>query len=208
MDSTTDHFTAWTPATVSAFQTSQVLTTAVMLARAGIPVFPCAAGGKQPLTTHGFQDASSDPAELTAWWRRWPDANLGLPTGRPSGVDVVDIDVHPAGSGFAAFERACAGGYANGWAWLVRTPSGGVHAIVSRELLWIAGVARVREAKTSLSEALQELRERGLIAFGGRDRKLLNDGGRPPSAWTVAVIEVTRVDRGRSASEQLTSWHG
>src|SRR5918994_398405 len=124
MDSTTDHFTAWTPATVSALQTSQVLTTAAMLARAGIPVFPCAAGGKQPLTTHGFQDASSDPAQVTAWWRRWPDANLGMPTGRPSGVDVVDIDVHPAGSGFAAFERARAFGYVDGWAWLVRTASG------------------------------------------------------------------------------------
>jgi hypothetical protein len=132
MDSTTDHFTARIPATVSAFQTSQVLTTAVMLARAGIPVFPCAAGGKQPLTTHGFQDASSDAAQVTAWWRRWPDANLGMPTGRPSGVDVVDIDVHPAGSGFAAFERARAGGYVDGWAWLVRTPSGGVHAYFLR----------------------------------------------------------------------------
>jgi hypothetical protein len=132
MDSTTDHFTAWTPATVSAFQTSQVLTTAVMLARAGIPVFPCAAGGKQPLTAHGFQDASSDPAQVTLWWRRWPDANLGMPTGRPSGLDVVDIDVHPAGSGFAAFERARAGGYVDGWARLVRTPSGGVHAYFLR----------------------------------------------------------------------------
>ena len=34
MDSTTNHFTAWTPATVSAFQTSQVLTTGGLSAAA------------------------------------------------------------------------------------------------------------------------------------------------------------------------------
>ena len=83
---------------------------ALHYAELGYPVFPCAPGDKVPLTAHGFQDASSDPALVTAWWRRWPDANLGMPTGRPSGVDVVDVDVHPVGSGFAAFERARACG--------------------------------------------------------------------------------------------------
>ena len=34
----------------------------------------------------------------------------------------------PAGSGFAAFERARAEGFGDAWAWLVRTPSGGLHA--------------------------------------------------------------------------------
>ena len=48
------------------------------------------------------------------------------------GVDVVDIDVHAGGNGFAAFERARSAGLADGWAWLVRTPSGGVHAYYLR----------------------------------------------------------------------------
>jgi hypothetical protein len=30
---------------------------------------------------HGLKDASSDPAQLTGWWRRWPQANIGLVTG-------------------------------------------------------------------------------------------------------------------------------
>jgi len=47
-------------------------------------------------------------------------------------VDVVDVDVHTTGSGFAAFERARSAGLAEGWAWLVRTPSGGVHAYYLR----------------------------------------------------------------------------
>ncbi len=107
----------------------------MMLATRDIPVFPCTPGGKQPLTTHGFHEASADLATVRNWWQRWPDANIGIPTGTPSGVDVVDIDVHAGGNGFTAFERARSAGHADGWAWLVRTPSGGVHAYYLRGLV-------------------------------------------------------------------------
>lgn len=105
---------------------------AITLARAGVPVFPCVAGGKQPLTRHGFHDASADLTRVTAWWRRWPAANLAVPTGAISGVDVVDVDVHSGGNGFDAFEQARSAGLVDGWAWLVRTPSGGIHAYFPR----------------------------------------------------------------------------
>ncbi|MDE0775233.1 MAG: bifunctional DNA primase/polymerase [Nocardioides sp.] len=93
-----------------------------------VPVFPCVPGGKRPLTAHGFQDASTDPTLIGSWWDRWPEANIGVPTGAVSGVDVVDVDVHSAGTGFAYFEEARRAGLVNGWIWLVRTPSGGAHA--------------------------------------------------------------------------------
>jgi hypothetical protein len=69
---------------------------------------------------------------VSAWWRRWPAANIGLPTGAASGADVVDVDLHTGGSGYHPFELARAAGYAEGWAWLVRTPSGGLHAYFLR----------------------------------------------------------------------------
>lgn len=94
----------------------------------GVPVFPCAQGGKQPLTPNGFHDATANPRIVHAWWQRHPEANIGLPTGRAIGVVVVDVDLHAGGSGFAGFERARAEGLAGGWGWLVRTPSGGIHA--------------------------------------------------------------------------------
>ena len=84
---------------VHAATASDLPTAAFTFAGAGIPVFPCVPGGKQPLTTRGFHDASANPAQVTAWWRHWPDASLGLPTGAASGVDVVDVDVHPDDSG-------------------------------------------------------------------------------------------------------------
>ena len=97
-------------------------------AAAGAPVFPLVPGGKRPLTEHGFHDASTDPRQIAAWWSKWPGANLGVPTGAAGGIDVVDVDVHPSGSGFSAFERARRAGLVDGWAVLVRTPSGGLHA--------------------------------------------------------------------------------
>ena len=100
---------------------------AVAYARAGLAVFPCVPGEKRPLTGHGFTDASTDPARVAAWWRRWPQANIGLATGRPGGFDVLDIDVHPGGSGFPALRRARQAGLADGWTVLVRSPAGGVH---------------------------------------------------------------------------------
>lgn len=101
---------------------------AARLAAAGVPVFPCVPGGKRPLVEHGFHEASADARQVASWWRRWPAANIGVPTGAASGVDVVDVDQKATGSGFAAFDRARHAGFVTGWAALVRTPSGGMHA--------------------------------------------------------------------------------
>lgn len=107
-------------------------TGAAAYANAGIPVFPCAPHGKNPLTRRGFRDASTDLVRVTHWWQRWPEANIGIPTGIAAGVDVLDVDVHPGGNGYGVMERARAAGFATKWAWLVRTPSGGLHAYFPR----------------------------------------------------------------------------
>ena len=41
----------------------------------------CARVGAHPLPSHGAADATTDPIRLTWWWRRFPDANVGLATG-------------------------------------------------------------------------------------------------------------------------------
>jgi hypothetical protein len=99
---------------------------ALLYARAGLAVLPCAAGRKRPLTRAGLRDASTDLSQVAAWWRRWPAANVGVVTGG-AGVDVLDIDRRADGSGFdvvAATDRA---GLSVGWVCRVATPSGGEH---------------------------------------------------------------------------------
>jgi hypothetical protein len=88
-----------------------LLDSALTYAARGWPVFPCHSvnrdvcsctdkhctrAGKHPRTLHGLKDASSDPAQIRAWWTRWKDANIGVPAGRPSGLLVVDLDSEDA----------------------------------------------------------------------------------------------------------------
>jgi Bifunctional DNA primase/polymerase, N-terminal len=100
---------------------------ALRFAAEGVPVFPCEPGGKRPLTGAGFLDATHDLERVTEWWRRSPHANIGMPTGRESGIDIVDVDVKADGSGFPTLDRAVDRGLLDGEMARVRTPSGGLH---------------------------------------------------------------------------------
>lgn len=60
--------------------------------------------GKHPRTTRGCLDATTDEATIRAWWTEWPDANIGIATGR--GLVVVDID--PKSGGDEGFEETVA----------------------------------------------------------------------------------------------------
>lgn len=51
----------------------------------------CKNVGKHPITGNGFKDASADVDQVVDWWRRWPLANIGLPTGANQ-LGVVDVD--------------------------------------------------------------------------------------------------------------------
>ena len=87
-----------------------LITSALHYAKNGIPVFPvhgindkgnctctcldptCAHPGKHPIFKEGFESATTDEQEITAWWEHSPKANIGVPTGALSGWYVVDID--------------------------------------------------------------------------------------------------------------------
>src|SRR5262249_23217608 len=90
-----------------------------------VPVFPCSQS-RRPRTPRGFHDGPTEPAIITAWWSQWPDALIGMPTGRTSGRWVLDIDVkREAENGFDSLEDL-------GYLPLPETPmahtqTGGVH---------------------------------------------------------------------------------
>lgn len=79
---------------------------ALALARAGLHVIP-QDRQKRPFFTGWLDAASRDPHTITAWWRRWPGANVAAVLG-PSNLAVVDVDRHPGQPdgfvGFAALE--------------------------------------------------------------------------------------------------------
>jgi putative DNA primase/helicase len=62
----------------------------------GWPIFPCKVNGKEPLTAHGFLDASLDPEAVKAWHAKYPQANWAVRTGAlaegGAGLVVVDVD--------------------------------------------------------------------------------------------------------------------
>ena len=65
----------------------------------------CRSAGKHPRTDHGEHDATTDLAQIQSWWRRWPDANIGIACA-PSRLAVADID--PRNGGDATLDRLIA----------------------------------------------------------------------------------------------------
>jgi hypothetical protein len=94
----------------------------------GLPIFPvcsvpshthrdpdtrhqmaCTNPGKVPLVSwKKYQSVLPTEAEVRQWWARWPDANIGLATGKLSGFVVLDLD------GELAVREAQARGYEQG----------------------------------------------------------------------------------------------
>ncbi len=66
-----------------------LLAAALAYAAASLPVFPCNRN-KEPLTEHGFLDATTDPDIIQTWWKRLPGALIGIAI--PAGYVVVDVD--------------------------------------------------------------------------------------------------------------------
>jgi len=69
------------------------LDAALAFAGSGISVFPLSPDTKIPLKgSHGCLDSTTDQARIREWWQDEPDANIGIATGQPSGLIVVDLD--------------------------------------------------------------------------------------------------------------------
>ena len=71
---------------------TDMLAAVLKYARHGTPVFPVDPADKSPLCTHGFHDATAREYQVRAWWRRWPNAMIGMPTGPRTRIWVLDVD--------------------------------------------------------------------------------------------------------------------
>lgn len=84
-----------------------ILKQAIYYANKGMAVFPlhtpidgkcscgkvnCKSPGKHPRTSDGSKSATKDREQITEWWTKWPEANIGIATGAISGIVVIDVD--------------------------------------------------------------------------------------------------------------------
>lgn len=70
---------------------STFLNTALDLASRGFHVFPLKPRDKWPIVAGGFKAATRDPEQIALWWKRNPDANIGIAC-EASGLCVMDCD--------------------------------------------------------------------------------------------------------------------
>jgi len=129
----------------AAFDAPDPRSAALSLAARGMDVFPlhtpqggdrCSCGtrcgrnaGKHPRTPRGLHAATTDPRQIAAWWKAWPDANLAVRTGVDSGLLILDIDPDRGGEATIAGLEAEQGELSPTWA--VETGGDGLH-------LWFA----------------------------------------------------------------------
>lgn len=124
----------------------------------GIPIIPCAPCGslnakgqpsKEPLgdlVPHGSKDATTDVMKIRAWWKRHPNANIGI-VGASANPPffVIDIDTHDGVDGFKSIEQA---GFKLPETVMAKTPSGGVHAFHK----WTSG-EKPRQTQSNIRDA-------------------------------------------------------
>ena len=93
---------------------TKMLDAALHYASEGFKVFPCHSArdgrcscgntscsvAKHPRVSGGFNEATDDAAQITKWWGRWPEANIGIRTGAVSGIVCFDFD-HAVGRALA-----------------------------------------------------------------------------------------------------------
>lgn len=58
----------------------------------------CSRPGKHPITRHGVKDATTNKKLIKKWWTDYPKANIGIATGKISGIIVLDIDPRNGGT--------------------------------------------------------------------------------------------------------------
>ena len=87
----------------------------------GLSVIPVRKDKKPLIKWQPYQKEKAGPEKLIEWWRKWPDANIGLVTGAISDFMVVDVDSQAGHDALSEFLPD------NIQTPVVKTPSGGWH---------------------------------------------------------------------------------
>jgi len=130
---------------------------ALMYADNGIAVFPIVPNEKNPLTKNGFYDATTDHSVINGWFKKDPDANIGIRTGTVNGVMVVDVDCKNGKNGEVSLHEL-----ENLYGKLPETrrhstPSGGFH------LLYSIGSRAIPNSRDTIGDGLDIRADGGYV---------------------------------------------
>ncbi len=165
----------------------------------------CQSVGKHPRTRNGSKDASRDPAVIHEWWKRWPDANVGIATGPESGILVLDID---GKQGEQSLIDLAQRGFALPDTYTVRTGSGGQHHYFD----WPEGTD-VRNSARKIAPGLDIRGVGGLVAAppslhkSGR-RYEVNESATDPAPcpeWLLSLIQAPQGAQAKQSAQANAS---
>jgi hypothetical protein len=145
--------------------------------------------GKQPLVPwRDYQQSRPAENDVRAWYRRWPEANVGIVTGQISNLVVIDIDPGHGGEDSVA---ALAGRFgALPPTLTVRTGGGGRHLYFSAP----ADPMPV-PSRTGVAPGIDVRAEGGMIVAppsihpsGGRYEWIAGDAPAPLPRWLATLV--------------------
>ncbi len=106
-------------------QNNSLLESALQYAREGYSVIPLRPRDKRPISGFSwleYNDRIPTEEEIRQWWTTYPQANIGIITGKISGIVAVDIDTGRGGNPKEVFDLAPTGR-------ISQTGSGGYHLL-------------------------------------------------------------------------------
>lgn len=71
---------------------SDLLLAALQYQERGFSVIPVGPDKKPLVLWKQYQEKAATPEQITEWWQKWPDAMIGIVTGKVSAICVIDRD--------------------------------------------------------------------------------------------------------------------
>lgn len=198
---------------------ADMLDAALAYATKGWPVLPCNPRDKRPLVgrdvvdgkpvpkSGGLSKASCDATTIRAWWKKWPQALVGVATGR-SGFFALDFDPRVDGDTGEEWtldrlkhELEEQMGCALPASLAVRTPSGGVHVYFRQPAdMPIRNSNALPEHVDVRGEGGYVIAPPGRNAAGGVYRWLRDDASADIVDAPEALLSILRPRNGSKAS--------
>jgi hypothetical protein len=152
----------------------------------GWPVFPIAHGAKVPAIKGGagVKDATADADQIRAWGRAYPDANLGIACGKPSGIVVVDVD--PRHGGDASIRVLAAKGRAFPPTPRARTGNKGWHLVLRHPPI---GTSEIGNSKGRLGRGIEVKSTGGYVLVAPSWTRKSDDGPGGRYTWEVSPFD-------------------